>query len=166
MSHFILWKWPNMISTWSALWLLMTWGFSTRSSVATVLIKYPRIPSYLWVNIFSTRDVSMDDVSIGLNNNLCQICAKPLFKPIFPYHQLNHQKHLWTNLFSNSKYLHWKKIHLNIRIRFRIHSFSFQLIFLEYFLRNVDYFVQVSMGQIFAYCFPCPGSWLQSAEAL
>ena len=35
---------------WSALWLLMTWCFSTRASVATVLITHVWVSSNLWVN--------------------------------------------------------------------------------------------------------------------
>ena len=32
------------------MWVLMSWCFSTRASVATVLITHPCIPSCLWVN--------------------------------------------------------------------------------------------------------------------
>ena len=47
----ILWNWLNAMHNWSALWILMAWCFSTKSSVATVLIMNPSISRCLWVNI-------------------------------------------------------------------------------------------------------------------
>ena len=44
----------NTIDTWSALWLLMAWCFSTRASVATVLITHSCISRCLCVNLLTS----------------------------------------------------------------------------------------------------------------
>ena len=49
-------NWSNTISLYSALWLLMAWCFSTRTAVATMLIKHPCVSSHLWVNRTETDD--------------------------------------------------------------------------------------------------------------
>ena len=49
--NIIVWKWSNTLISCSALWILMAWCFSTRPSVATVLITLSSISSCVWVNI-------------------------------------------------------------------------------------------------------------------
>ena len=57
LSHFVVpykccisvWNWSNMMNVSSALWILMVWRFSTRTSVATVLSTHPYISSCLGV---------------------------------------------------------------------------------------------------------------------
>ena len=44
-----VWNWSVTISNESALWVLMVCCFSTRASVATVLVASPCVSSYLWV---------------------------------------------------------------------------------------------------------------------
>ena len=45
-----VWNWFNTIDAWSVLWVLMASCFSTRASVATVLITDPWRSRYLWVD--------------------------------------------------------------------------------------------------------------------
>ena len=50
----------------SALWLLLTWCFSTRASVATVLIMHPFVSSRLWVNeldLISTDQMTLINIA-------------------------------------------------------------------------------------------------------
>ena len=42
-------KWLNMMHVCSALWVLMVWHFSTRTSVATVLSTYPCVFIYMYI---------------------------------------------------------------------------------------------------------------------
>ena len=48
-----VWNEPSITNTKSALWILMSWCFSTRTSGVTVLIMHSCISNWLWVKIFS-----------------------------------------------------------------------------------------------------------------
>ena len=56
------------INILSALWLLMAWCFSTRTSVATVLNTHPYLCSCLWIN-------QGHDTSLILNDNISYCIA-------------------------------------------------------------------------------------------
>ena len=42
--------WYNAMDIGSALWILMAWCFSTRTSLTTTPSKHPCVSSYLWVH--------------------------------------------------------------------------------------------------------------------
>ena len=48
VSNYYVWNWSNTMNISSALWIL-TWCFSTRASVATMLRTYSGVFSWLWV---------------------------------------------------------------------------------------------------------------------
>ena len=48
-----VWNEPSITNTKSALWILMSWCWSTRTSAFTVLIMHACISNWLWVKIFS-----------------------------------------------------------------------------------------------------------------
>ena len=50
MCNIFIWNWSNTINVKSAVWILMAWCFSTRASVATVLITHPCVSRCLRVN--------------------------------------------------------------------------------------------------------------------
>ena len=52
--HILVWNWSNTMNISSALWVLMSWCFSTRASVATVLSMHPCVSSCLGVNAKET----------------------------------------------------------------------------------------------------------------
>ena len=47
--NFLVWTGSKTMNVWSVLWLLMAWCFSTRASVATVVITHPCVSSCLGV---------------------------------------------------------------------------------------------------------------------
>ena len=55
MCNIFIWNWSNTMNVQSALWILMAWCFSTRASVATVLIIHPCISRCLRVNTLRQR---------------------------------------------------------------------------------------------------------------
>ena len=57
--NILAWNYYSTMNIWSALWLLMTWCFSTGASVATVLNTHSCISSCLRVNIFEEERVDI-----------------------------------------------------------------------------------------------------------
>ena len=49
--YFFAWNWSNARNIWPALWVLMAWCFSTRTSVASVLSIHPCVSRFSWVNM-------------------------------------------------------------------------------------------------------------------
>ena len=72
----------------SALWVLMSWCFSTRASVATVLSTHPCVSSCLWVNDSDTKVLFTSccfmgrDEKINVKQGLLWIC---LWSPNLPW---------------------------------------------------------------------------------
>ena len=75
-SYTIAWNRPITRNTESALWILMTWCFGTRSSVATVLIMQPCISSCLWVDPLWPSDAIWRQIS---GSTLVQVMACCLY---------------------------------------------------------------------------------------
>ena len=61
-----VWNRSNAIDAKSVRWLLIIWCFSTRASVATVLMLHSCVSNYLWVNLFSISPVYWICLSIVL----------------------------------------------------------------------------------------------------
>ena len=65
--NIVAWNWSNTINSFSALWILMAWCFSTRASVATVLRTHPCVSSCLGVTTYNNVNQYLI-----LSNHACQ----------------------------------------------------------------------------------------------
>ena len=83
-------------NTKSILWLLMAWCFSTRSSVATVLITHPCISSCSWINRWHIR---LPDTS---TSHLQTLEPSMITSMIILGHQMPMSQFTWTFLQNNS----------------------------------------------------------------